>query len=200
MKKIIRNLVLNCLLIAGLSACGFTLQKEVILAPPLKRLYLQTQDPYGQLSRNLQQYLKMSHVVLVTQPSEAQTILAILRDETSQDLISVSGTQQTRQYNLTVHIAFQILDSKGRIIVPTQYLNESRVITVQSNQVLGSRNEAELFYQQMRRTLALAVLNRIASQAITETVNKAFQHLPARKVSQVPPLKPRVNSSDRIKH
>ncbi len=59
-----------------------------------------------------------------------------------------------------------------------QTLEETRSITVQSNQILGSSNEATLFYQQMRRTLAYAIMNRIASKEVTRMVTKEFQHEP----------------------
>ena len=161
-----------CLLLTG---CGFQLQGEKHLAQPLHRLYLQTPDPYGQLARSIKQYLKMSNVQLVSYPNEATTILAITQDEPSQELLSVSGTQQTRQYNLRVTVTFEITTSKGVTIVGPQTLSETRTITIQSNQVLGSSNEANLFYQQMRRTLAYSILNRIASRELTQTINHAFQ-------------------------
>lgn len=159
----------------SLTGCGFHLQGEKHLAPPLHRLYLQTPDPYGQLARSLKQYLKMSGVKLVSSPHDATTVLTILRDEPTQELLSVSGTQQTRQYTLIVTVTFEISDPKGLTLVSPQTLSESRTITIQSNQVLGSSNEANLFYQQMRRTLAYNILNRIASREISHLINGAFQ-------------------------
>jgi LPS-assembly lipoprotein len=163
-------IIFLCLL---LSACGFHMQGTRVLAPPLHRLYLKTSDPYGHLARSLEQSLKMSNVQLVNSPEQATAILSILRDDTSQDLLGVSGTQQTRQYTIRVTVTFDITDAKGRTLVGPQSLTESRIITVQSNQVLGSSNEATLFYQQMRRTLAYAILNRIASKEITRMINAA---------------------------
>jgi LPS-assembly lipoprotein len=157
-----------------MSACGFHFQGEKQLAAPLHRLYLQALDPYGQLARSLKQYLKMSHVHLVSSPREASTILVIMSDETSQELLSVSGTQQTRQYTLKVTVTFEVTDPSGLTLVPPQTLSESRTITIQSNQVLGSSNEANLFYQQMRRTLAYNILNRLASIEVSRMINHAF--------------------------
>src|SRR5258708_6275037 len=122
--------------ITFLNACNFHLQGEMYLAPPLHRMYLQSPDPYGHLARDLEQYLKMSKVQLVSSPSQATTILAILKDINSQVLLSVSGTQQTRQYNLITTVEFEITDSKGRVIVNPQTFTESRAITIQSNQIL----------------------------------------------------------------
>lgn len=157
-----------------LTACGFHLQGEAKLAPPLHRMYLQTSDPYGNLASYLEEYLKMSNVNLVATPAQATTILMILKDHTSQDLISVSSTQQTRQYNLKTIVIFQITDANGRIIVAPQALSENRVMTVQASQILGSSNETYMIYQQMRRTLAYEIINRIASKEVTRTVNHAF--------------------------
>lgn len=167
------NLLFLFYIFIFLSACGFHLQGETHLAPPLHRLYLKTSNPYGYLTRNLRQAFKASHVQLVSSPTEANTILTILTDDTSQELLSVSGTQQTRQYNLKVSVNFQITDPQGRIWVDTQTLSENRTITIQSNQILGSSNEVSLMYRQMRRTLANSIMNRLASKEITDILMQA---------------------------
>lgn len=164
-----RSLLFLCISLL-LTSCGFRPQGEKPLAPALHRLYLQAPDPYGQLVRSLEPYLKMSHVRLVPR-DEATASLIIIQDDTAQELLSVSGTQQTRQYKLIVNVTFEILDASGVIVLPPQTLSESRTITIQSNQVLGSTNEANLFYQQMRRTLAYSIINRIASQEVTNLIN-----------------------------
>jgi LPS-assembly lipoprotein len=166
-----------------LTGCGFHLQTEMQVAKPLQRLYLQTSDPYGDLTRYLANNLKLSHVQLTLSAAEAETILAILQDTTSQSLLSVSGTQQTRQYRLRTTVAFEINDNKGRTLVPSQTLSESKVITVQSNQILGSSNEANVYYQQMRRELAHAILTRIASPNVAAQVTEALAAKKHRKKS-----------------
>lgn len=157
-----------------LIGCGFRWQGEVPLAPPLKTLYLQTDDPYGTLSRDLRENMKLSHVTLVDNVSDARTVLNITRDDATQTLLSVSGTQQTRQYNLAVAVTFNVSDNKGNTLIGDQTLQETRAITVQSNQILGSSNEASLYYQQMRHILAIAIMNRLSSTDVTKTINNAF--------------------------
>jgi LPS-assembly lipoprotein len=169
MRNILRAGLLICLL-GLMTSCGFHLQRATHLAAPLHRMYLKTSDPYGQLARSLQQYLKISNVQLVTEPEQASTILSILQDTTAQDLLSVSGTQQTRQYTLKVTVVFEITTPEGKSLTGPQTLIETRTLTIQSNQVLGSSNEANLFYQQMRRTIAYAILNRISSNELTHII------------------------------
>ena len=157
-----------------LMGCGFHLQGEMPLAQPLHKMYIQAPDPYSVLLRNLREDLKTSNVNLVASATEADTILTILSDETAQELISVNGTQQTRQYNLKVIVTFEVTDTKERTIVPLQLLTENKTITVQSNQILGSSNEANLYYQQMQRAIAAAIVNRLASKDITRLVTTFF--------------------------
>jgi len=168
----LRYFLLLCLTL--LTSCGFHPQGQLQLSPQLHRIFVQAPDQYGYLVRSLQQSLKTSNVPLVSSSTEADTLLVILQDATSQNLLSVNGTQQTRQYNLIVTVIFQITDTKGRVIVTPQTLSESRVITIQSNQILGSSNEATLYYQQMRRVLANAIMNRLASKEITRMIDTSF--------------------------
>jgi len=177
-KLISRQTILSLLFAIPLllTSCGFHLQGELPLAPPLKQLYLETSDPYGQLTKNLQQYLKMSNVILTSSRLDAKTILIIISDTTSQLFLSVNSTQQTRQYNLVVTVVFEITDQNGNVILGPQTLAESKPITIQSNQILGSSNETTLYYQQMRRTLAYAIMNRIASKEVREMINKHFSN------------------------
>jgi LPS-assembly lipoprotein len=176
-----------CMLL--LCSCGFHIRGQMALPKPMQSVYIESVEPYGTLVRNLQQSLQMSNVHVVENPDEAQTRLVILRDDTSEKLLSVGGTQQTRQYKLTVTTKFEVTDSTGRILVPSQTLSESRVITVQSNQILGSSNEANLYFQQMRRTLASAIMYRLASHDITTMIDTAYAEK-AKNEAQQPSKKP----------
>lgn len=176
----IKRLTFMVWLTALLSACGFHLRGSIPLAPPLQSMQVQSVEPYGNLTKYLKQSLRSSHVNVVDEGSAATTILNITQESTAQDLLSVNGTLQTRQYRLRLLVTFEIDDNKGRNIVPAEALAESRVITVQSNQILGSSNEADLYFEQMRRTLAATIMYRLTSHQVTNMVNQSFK-LPVKK-------------------
>ncbi len=165
----------TALLLLTLCACGFHLRGALPLAKPLHSLYIQSSDPYGTLVKELEQSLKMSHAELAVTPNEAQSILAILHDDTSQTLLSVSGTAQTRQYRLMVTVIFSVTDTHGTTILAPEALTESRIITIQSNQILGSSNQANMYYQQMRRALASSIMYRLSSGQVADQMNQ-FAH------------------------
>lgn len=155
-----------------LSSCGFHLRGPVPLAPPLKQLYLKTEDPYGQLTRNIKQYLKLSGVYLANTPQEAETVLVILREFNSEQLLSIGGTQQTRQYNITLTVNFEVTTPDGKILVSPQSCSETRALTIQSNQILGGSNEENNLYQQMRRAIVYDIMSRLSSKEVSTLVTQ----------------------------
>jgi len=159
-----------CLLLLSLSGCGFRLHQPLPLAKPLQNIYVQSRTPYGDLTRNIKQYLQMSGAQLSPSPQKAATILNITQESATQDLLSVNSSQQTRQYNLRLSVTFEITDPQGRVLVPPQTLTELRPLTLQSNQILAGSNQATQIYQDMRHALTFNLMNLLASKGITHTL------------------------------
>jgi len=154
-------------LIILLTSCGFHRRGSVTLAPPLQKLYLQISDPYSDLARNIRLYLKMSGVQLASKPSQATSILDILSENSSQQLLNISGTQATRQYNLILTVSYQITDSRGNILVETQTATETRPLTIDASQMLSGSNQSVSLYHQMRQAIVYDIMSRLASREIT---------------------------------
>jgi len=159
-------------ILISLSSCGFRPRGQTPLPPSLYHLYLQTPDPYGPLAHNIQQYLKSSGVHLADSPQHADSVLVILTENKYEQLLSVGGTQQTRQYNLILTVTFQITTPDGRALIPPQASSETRTIPIQANQVLGGSNEANNLYRQMRQAIVYDIMNRLASQNIATQLMK----------------------------
>lgn len=150
-----------------LSACGFHQRGPMTLAPPLQNIYLQTNDPYGQLVKNLRVYFKISGVHVTQTSVEATTILEILSESTTEQLINISGTQTTRQYNLILTVTYRVTDNRGNVLVDTQSASEARPLTINANQMLSGSNQAVSLYQQMRQAIVYDIVSRLASRDIT---------------------------------
>lgn len=168
MRSILRCLVV--LFFFCISGCGFHLRNPAPLEPQFENMYLQSEDPYGQLTRNLRQYFKMNGVRLANSAKESSIVLNILKEEEGQQLLSVGGTLETRQYNLTYIVTYQLQDPNGQVIVPNQTSTELRTLTIQASQILGGSNEAESMYEQMREAILYDIMNRLSSKDITSAV------------------------------
>jgi outer membrane lipopolysaccharide assembly protein LptE/RlpB len=128
---------------------------------------LQTNDPYGQVTRNLKQSLKLSGVHFAPTPQTANVVLIIISEETSQQLLSVGGTQQTRQYNLTLTVTFELTNPAGKVIVSPQSISETQPATLQANQILAGSNEVNDLYQRMRLAIVYDIMNRLSSRDVS---------------------------------
>jgi LPS-assembly lipoprotein len=174
-----RKLLFLLIFISCLSGCGFKLRGAMPLAPQLHSLYLETADPYGQLAHYLRQFLKMSGVSLAESPVGATSILNILSESTSDQLIGINGTQQTRQYNLVLTVTFQVSNTNNRVLVSPQTVTESRALTIINDQILASSNEAMNLYTQMRQAIVYDIMSRLSSEDITAQLTAVTQNNPS---------------------
>lgn len=159
-------------LVSTLTGCGFHLRGPVSLAPPLKKVYIQTHDPYGALTRNLEQSLAFSGAEITTTPAEANVILDIISEVSGEQLLSVGNTQQTRQYNLTLTAIFQLTTPKGKVLLSPQTINETQSVTINSDQILAGSNEKNNLYSQMRRNIIYNIMNRLSSKEVAVLVSQ----------------------------
>lgn len=163
---IFRKLILFIMFLS-LSSCGFHFRGTIPLAPSIHELCLETKDPYGQLAHYLKEFLKISGIHLVEKREDATSVLVILSESTSQVLLGISGTQQTRQYNLVLTVAFQVADPQGKALIPPQIVTETRTLTIKAGQILAGSNEANTLYDQMRQAIVYNIMSRLASKDIT---------------------------------
>lgn len=182
MKRSLLSTLSVAIFCIALIGCGFHARGEWHLSPPLQKMYLETNDPYGQLSRELTQQLKASNMLFAQHRNDATVVLRIEQDSTSQDLLSLNATQQTRQYKLTLTIRFSLQDINGVVILPTQIVQDSRIITIQSNQILGSSNEITLMTKQMHQGLANTMLNRLESPEVARLIDQYFNQIKIKKL------------------
>lgn len=166
------RIFLLLLLTLLITSCGFHLRGEVALPSDMQRVFIQTDDPYGWLARGLAEYLKSSGTYIANSAQGATMTIKILHLDKSQQLLSVSGTQQTRQYNLVLSATFELLNSTGKTVTTPQVVTEIRVLTVAANQILGGSNEADNLYEQMHQPLVYDIISRVASNDITHSMEQ----------------------------
>jgi len=133
----------------------------------MHNLYLESHDPYGQLARNLKQFLKVAGVHLTKKREDADIVLMILSEVTPQKLISISGTQQTRQYNLILTVTYQLTTPQGKPLINPQTSSVTRTLTIKADQILAGSNEANALYDQMRQAIIYDIMSRLSSKDIT---------------------------------
>ena len=166
-----------CLLICCLTGCGFHLRTHALtLSPALHSPWIATAEPYSPLTHSLASALRRSGATPVDEADKASAIIAILSERETESLLSVSSTQSSRQYNLTLSVQYEIRNREGAPLTGPQVATESRTLTMASDQILSSSNEVTILYQRMRQAVVRDIMARLASPEISAILAESKKH------------------------
>lgn len=154
-----------------LSGCGFHLRGHEPLPPQLQTLYLQSDAPYGSLTKQLEQTLRSAGVVVTTEPQSAPYTLQIQNENLGQLITGQGVSGQLATYLLTYSVSYQLLDAKGRAIQPQQSIVATRSYSISANQVLGDTSVKNNLEEDMRRDLITQLLNRLRAKKMRQALS-----------------------------
>lgn len=148
-----------CLL---LTACGFHLRGIQKLPTVLNRLYLQSSDPFSQLSQAIRLTLKSNRILLVQTPAEASATLRIISVEQTHKMTSLSGAAEAGQYTLFSKLTFEVTDSEKHVLLEPTTIQASRNYNSNAMQVLSAYSVRERLSKAMNQQLASDILSRLS--------------------------------------
>ncbi len=157
------RLLLLLILAFTLTGCGFHLRGYEPLPAQLKILYLQTNAPYDDFTKQIKTMLSSAKVTLVEHSVAAPLTLQILTEGSSSQLTGTSASGQTNTYSLAYSVTYQILNRQGAVIQAPQIVTVTRSYSVTSNQVLGDTNVQNNLIIQMQRDAIYQIMNRLRS-------------------------------------
>lgn len=155
-----------------LVGCGFHLRGAQPLPPQLHTMYLQSNSPYSDFTKQLKSALRLSNVQLVNDPKQARTILYIMKEDFYTIQTTVASTAQARNYNVTYSITYSILNKDGSTIVKPKSINANDTITVNQNEILENSNKLDITKQTLIRNLIMKLMFQLTSKNTILTLNK----------------------------
>lgn len=186
MLKILR--VCSIIVACCLTACGFHLRgTQSILPLQLQRVYIDTSKvPHSAIAPELTVALKNVSVVCVDNPYQALITLNILEDKRNNRQVGSGASQETRKYELTELVTFELIDHTGKHFYGPVSVSSTLSHYVYSGQVFGNNQEEGTLYQSLRRNVVQQILFKLGSQelqdallnnpAIAATVNPSDQN------------------------
>lgn len=150
-------------LVAGvLAGCGFRLQGKVPLPAALALTWVETDDAQTDFVQDLRRSLRASGAALAPTRAGATAVLRIERDELLERVLSVSGRNVPREYELTYVVRFAVEGPAGALL-PEEEVSVSREFSFDERAVLAKEREQEMLRAALARDLAGVVMNRLAS-------------------------------------
>ncbi len=149
-----------------LTACGFHLKGVAPL--PFQTIYTNITDNSA-FGANLRRNLLASspQTRFVEDPKDAQAILQQLSHTRNQREISINAKGQVEEYELQLTFVFELLDSKGRVILPPTTLNVIREVPYDAEAVQAKDSEIEMIFRDMEQSLINRTVRRLSSPDVT---------------------------------
>jgi LPS-assembly lipoprotein len=159
MRSALALFVISALL---LSACGFRLQGRAPLPPTLAVTYVVAPNEQTDFVQGLRKALITSGGQVVEDKARATGTVMILTDTVSSKILSVSGNNIPREYELTYTVEFSV-SSKDAELLPTQKVSVTRDYSFNERTLLAKENEEAILREGMARDLVGIVMRRLSS-------------------------------------
>ncbi len=157
------NSLRSILLLGALSlltACGFHLRGEYNV--PFGSVFLSATGA-SQVAVTLRRELTNSPTKLMPSAKDAEAQLNITNEKRERIILSLSSAGRVREYQLKVYVLYQLVDSKGVVVIPTSEIQLQRIMTYDDSQVIAKQQEEAMLYKDMEQDAANQILRRMTA-------------------------------------
>jgi len=158
----LRWILLSICLGSLLTGCGWRLQGTTKLAPVMATTYVDTDDRYTDFNRALRESLQASGARLTNNANEATAVVKIIKDESGQRILTVSGRNTPEEYEVFYSIEYSV-SGRTEELIPPQKIELTRDYSYDETAVLAKQKEQSILREALARDLAGQVVRRLAS-------------------------------------
>ncbi len=116
-----------------------------------------------ELRNDLEMYLRMNDVNLVTKAQDAEVILEIITEQNARQVLSYNGAGQITAYRIISRIAFRVFNPDGIEILPEADIYMTRDIEFNQANIQSFDLLVNEFVKNMRIDIVGQLMRRLAS-------------------------------------
>jgi LPS-assembly lipoprotein len=158
-----RHLVLLAAAALSLGGCGFHLRGEAQLPPGMERIFVDSADPYGPLKKNLEKALQRSGAQIEQKSGDGIAEIRLSAVSLAPIVRSVAANARVNEFTMLYHVELAITDAGGKVLLPRQVVEQSRVFTFDQTQAIGTAAEQDEIKKEMERDMVQVVLRKVES-------------------------------------
>ncbi|HUO82546.1 MAG TPA: LPS assembly lipoprotein LptE [Gammaproteobacteria bacterium] len=147
---------------ALLASCGFQLQGSAGLPAAAAAPYLDAPDPYSDFYQALSAALVRSGALLETDRGAASAVLIVRRDETGQNVLSVSARNVPTEYEVFYTVSYEIRRGE-EVLIPLQTVTLTQDYVYDVTDVLAKSLEEEHLREALAKDIAQMIIRRLSS-------------------------------------
>ncbi|MBU0620373.1 MAG: hypothetical protein KJ795_00865 [Gammaproteobacteria bacterium] len=161
MTSLHRTLLLAFLL--SLSACGFHLRGSGLNAVEFafKSLYVKAPGVTPFVA-DLRRSLESAKVMLTDAPDRADLVLEVVSEQTSKQILSLSGSGRVNEYQLFYRVSLRAYDKQRIDWLPPEEIALSRILAYSDAQVLAKEQEEAVLFKDMRSDAVAQAMRRLS--------------------------------------
>ena len=142
----------------GFAGCAFHLRQAGELT--FSKMALEGFDRASLLMPELRHQLPTT-LEIVASPQQAQVIFRVLHEIRAKRAVAMTATGLTRAYELRVQIAFELISSTEKILIPPATFLLTRPLSTTESAVLAKMHEEEEIYAEMTRDITSQIMRRL---------------------------------------
>jgi LPS-assembly lipoprotein len=150
--------LLYSIFLSLLSACGFHLRGMVSLPPSFQHVYIIAPPNGRSLQLKLEEQLQAYRVQRSTSLDKAAFQIIIDSVSFNRQISNISSSTTPRQFQLSYVVAYHLMDSHNGNIIPRGQAVSNRLVSMNSERLLGSNYEQEFFMHEMEEDIATQIL------------------------------------------
>jgi len=156
-----KRFALIFLLTAGLlSGCGFHLRGTIVLPDSIRSVAISSPDV--KLKDVLADRLESSKVDVVTSPTSDSAQIKITSTNFRREIKTIDKRGKSTGYVLILKVGYQVLDSKGKLLIKPSVFSARRDYNFDPDQLLSATREEELLRDEMRGDAAQGILSKMS--------------------------------------
>jgi LPS-assembly lipoprotein len=156
------RLLLAVICAAILAGCGFHLRGTLSGNLPYKTMYIALPET-ADVRIWLERYINAAgSTEIVTDAKLADATFQQLGDHRQKTILSVNAQGRVREYRLQLTYRFQVVNTKGQILVPSNEVALSRDITFDDSNILAKDLEEGLLWRDMNNDLVNQIMRRLS--------------------------------------
>ncbi|MGH1537526.1 MAG: LPS assembly lipoprotein LptE [Gammaproteobacteria bacterium] len=156
MYKILQIILFVCMLYG----CGFHLAGEGTFADELNNTHIQSKSASKDLLRTLEKNLRSNQINIVEADS-ASALLQILSEETEKVVLTVDGDGKAREFELILRVTFLVKRPDNTVLLSQQNISLNRDFVFDKNDLLGTNEEEQELFSEMRKDAAKLIVYRL---------------------------------------
>ena len=149
-------------LLCLLSACGFQLRGTggSSLPESWKTMHLSTDNPNGEMSRELLSTFSAHAIVWVDQ-DDANYTLSVGKESFRQRNLSINAQARASEFELTMSTRFSVRNAMGKTVIESSEATVVKQMENDPSNVVGKDEEVRILKTEMRTELVQQILRRI---------------------------------------